>query len=102
MILFDLSILQTDYYLTHVPLVPRIYASMNWVSIGTGKGLSSIQRQDIIWNIADLLSIAPLGTNFSGILIGIQSFSFNYMRLKISQRNFQWGDLSIYLPTRLI
>ena len=58
MILFDLSILQTDYYLTHVPLVPHIYASMNWVSIGTGKELS-IRRQDITWNIADFLSIAP-------------------------------------------
>ena len=32
---------------------------MNWVSIGAGKELSSIRHQDITWNIADLLSIAP-------------------------------------------
>ena len=62
--LFVLSILQTDYYLTHVPLVSHIYASVNWVSIGTGKGLLPVWRQHITWTIADLLSIVPLGTDF--------------------------------------
>ena len=57
---------------------------MNWVSIGTGKGLSSIRHQDVTWNIADLLSIAPLGTNSSEIVIGSQSFTFKNLRLKIS------------------
>ena len=47
--------------------------------IGTGKELSSIRHQDITWNIADSLSIASLGTNFSEILIRIQSFSFKNM-----------------------
>ena len=31
-----------------------------------------------------------------------QSFSFNKMRLKNSQRNCTWGDLLIYLTSRLI
>ena len=66
-----------------------MYASVNWVSIGTGKGLSPVRHQDIIWTIADLLSIVLLGTDFSETLIGIQAFSFKNMRLKISQQNFQ-------------
>ena len=35
-------------YLTHLPLVPYIYASENWVSIGSDNGLSPIRRQAII------------------------------------------------------
>ena len=42
----------------------RTYVSVNLVNIGTGKGLSPVRRQDIIWTIADLLSIVPLGTDF--------------------------------------
>ena len=34
--------------LTDLPLVLHIYASMNWVSIGSDNGLSPIQRQVII------------------------------------------------------
>ena len=75
---------------------------MNWVSIGTGKGLSPVRHQDITWTNADLLSIVPLGANFSEILIRIQSFSFKNMCLKISQRKFPSGDLLIYLISRLI
>ena len=43
---------------------------MNWVSIGSDNAV--------------LLSIGPLGTNFSDILIRIQNFSFMKMHLKIS------------------
>ena len=48
--------------LTHLP---RIYASVNWVSIGSNNGLSPDRRQAIIWTNAGILLIAPLVTNFS-------------------------------------
>ena len=49
--------------------------SVNWVSVGLGNGLSPVWRQAITWTNAGLLSIGPLGTNFSGIQIKIQNFS---------------------------
>ena len=54
--------------LTHLPMY-RIYASVNWVSIGSDNGLSPIQRQAIIWTYIGLLSIEPLWTNLSEISI---------------------------------
>ena len=42
---------------------------MNQVSICSNNGLSPIRRQAIIWTSARFLSIGPLGTNFSEILI---------------------------------
>ena len=38
---------------------------MNQDNIGPDNGLSPILRQAIIWTNAGLLSIGPLGTNFS-------------------------------------
>ena len=35
-------------HLTHLPLVPHIYASVNRVSIGSDNGLSPIRHQAII------------------------------------------------------
>ena len=49
---------------------------MNWVSIGSDNGLSPIRRQAIILTNAGLLSIGPLGTKFSQILIKIHKSSF--------------------------
>ena len=46
-------------------------------------GLSPGLRQAIIWNNAGILLIGPLGTNFSENFIGIQTFSFKKMPLKI-------------------
>ena len=40
-------------------------------------------RQAIIWTNAGILLIGPLGTNFSEILITIETFSFKKMHLKI-------------------
>ena len=57
---------------------------MNQVIIGSDNGLSTIRRHVIIWTGAVLLSIGPLGTNFSEILIKIQNFSFTKMHPKIS------------------
>ena len=42
--------------LTHLPLVLHIYASVNWVSVGSGNGLSPIRRQAITWTNTGLLS----------------------------------------------
>ena len=41
-------------------------------------------RQAIIWTNAGILLIGPLGTKFSGTLIGIQTFSLNKRHLKMS------------------
>ena len=48
-------------------------------TIGSDNGLSPGRRQAIIWTNAGILSIGPLGTNFSEILIAIQTFSFTKM-----------------------
>ena len=52
--------------------------------IGSDIGLSPGWRQAIIWTNAGILLIGPLGTNFSEILFGIQTFSFKKMHLKMS------------------
>ena len=52
--------------------------------IGSDNGLSSGRRQAIIWTNAGILLIGPLGTNFSEILIEIQTFSYMKMHLKMS------------------
>ena len=52
--------------------------------IGSDNGLSPGRRQAIIWTNAGILLIGPIGTNFNEILIGIQTFSFTKMYLKIS------------------
>ena len=70
---------------------------MNGFSIGSDNGLLPIRRQVIIINNAGLLSIGPLGTNFSEILIKIQNFSFTKMHLKLSSakwRPFCPGEMS--------
>ena len=59
-------------YISSYPFLPYLpqwhkYASMNWVSIGSDKGLSLIRCQAITWTNAHLLSIGPLRTNFSEI-----------------------------------
>ena len=43
--------------------------------VGSDNGLSPGRRQAIIWTNAGILLIGPLGTNFSEILIGIQTSS---------------------------
>ena len=52
--------------------------------IGSEKGLSPGRRQAIFWTNARILLIAPLGSNFSEILIEIPTFSFKKMQLKMS------------------
>ena len=77
-------LLYTTLCLTHLRLVPHtVYASVNCISIGSDDCLAPIRYQAIISTSAGLLSIRPLGTNFSKILIKIQDFSFTEMHLNI-------------------
>ena len=52
--------------------------------IGSDNGLSPERRQAIIWTNAGILLIGPLGTNFSEILMEIQTFSLKKIRLQMS------------------
>ena len=52
--------------------------------IGSDNGLSPGRRQTIIWTNAGILLFGPLGSNFSEILIEIDTFSFKKMLLKLS------------------
>ena len=49
------------------------------ITIGSDNGLSPARRQAIIWNSAGILLIRPLGTNFSEILLEVDTFSFKKM-----------------------
>ena len=52
--------------------------------LGSDKGLSPGRRQAIIWTNTGILLIEPFGTNFSEILIEINTFSFKKLHLKMS------------------
>ena len=58
-------------------------------AIGSDNGLSLGRRQAIIWTSAGILLIGLLRTNFSDILIGIQTFSFTKMHLKMSSAKWR-------------
>ena len=60
---------------------------MNWVIISSGNSLSPVRCQAITRTNADLLSIGLLGTIYNEIWIGILSFSFKKMHLKMSSAN---------------
>ena len=62
---------------------------MNQVSIGSDNGLSPGRCQAIIWTNAGILLIVPLGINVSEILIGINTFSFKKMCLKMSSAKWR-------------
>ena len=55
----------------------------NLTIIGSDNGLSPGRHQAIIWTNVGMLLIGPLGTNFSEILIEIQTISFKKKRLKV-------------------
>ena len=82
------------YCLTNLPLVLHICVGLR-VSISSGNGLSPVRCQAITWTNADLLSIGPLGTNFSEIQIEIENISFMKMHVKMSSskwRTFCYGE----------
>ena len=57
--------------------------------IGSDNGLSPDRRQAIIWTNTGILSIRPLGTKLSEMLIAIHYFPFKKMRLKISSAKWR-------------
>ena len=57
--------------------------------IGSDNGLSPGQRQAIIWTNDGIFLIGPLRTNFIENLIGIQTFSFKKMHLKMSSAKWR-------------
>ena len=73
---------------THWGRVTHIYISKLTI-IASDNGLSPGQRQAIIWTNAGILLIGPLGTNFSENFIGIQTFSFKKMHLKMSSAKWR-------------
>ena len=88
--------------LTHWGRV-TIYASLNWAIIGSDNGLSPVRRQAITWTNAGILLIGPLGTNFSDILIEIQTFSFKKLHLKTSSAKWRLfclvlNELTVEIP----
>ena len=80
--------------LTHWGRVTHICVSKITI-IGSDNGLSPDRRQAIIWTNAGILLIGPLGTNFSEILIGIETFSFKKLHLKTS--SVKWRLFSLGL-----
>ena len=63
--------------------------------IDSDNGLSPGRRQAIIWTKAGILLIAPLGTNFSDILIEIYTFSFKKMHLEMSSGKWRPSCLGL-------
>ena len=89
--------------LTHWGRVTHICVG-NLTIIGPDNGLSPGRRQAIIWTNAGILLIEPWGTNFSEILIGIQTFSFKKIHLKMSSvklRPFCLG-FNVLMPRNLL
>ena len=75
-------------WLTHWGRVTHICVSKLTI-IGSDNGLSPGRHQANIWTSNGTLLIGPLGTNFSEILIGIQTFSFKSMQLKMSSAKWR-------------
>ena len=86
--------------LTHWGRVTHICVG-NLTIIGSDNGLSPGRRQAIIWTNAGILLIKPLGTNFSEILIEINTFSFKKIHLKMSSGKWQPFCLGLNVLTYL-
>ena len=80
--------------LTHWGRVTHICIS-KLASIVSDNCLSPGRHQAIIWTIAGILLIGPLGTNFSEIIIGFQTFSFKKMHLKMSSAKWRPSCLGL-------
>ena len=75
--------------LTHLPLVPHICVNE------LGQHWFIVRRQAITWTNTELLSIGPLGRNFSEIKIKMQNFSFIKMHFNMSsEKYFVQGEMS--------
>ena len=74
--------------ITHWGRVTHICVGKTTI-IGSDNGLSPGWRQAIIWTNAGILLIGPMGTNFSEIWIGIQTFSLKKIHLKMSSAKWR-------------
>ena len=81
-------------WLTHWGQVTHICV-VKLTIIGSDNGLWPGRRQAIIWTNAEILLNGPLGTNFIEILIGIQTFSFKKIHLKMSSGKWQTSCLGL-------
>ena len=77
-----------DVYLTHWGRVMHICIS-KIIIISSDYGLSPSRHQAIFWTNAVILSILPLATNFSEMLIKIYSFLFEKMHVKMLSAKIQ-------------
>ena len=68
--------------------------------IGSDNGLPPGRRQAFIWTIAGTLLIGPLETNFSEMLIEIQTVSFKKMHLKLSSA--KWRSFCLGLDVLMV
>ena len=84
----QLDVINYPCHLTHWGWVTHI-CIVKLTIIGSDNGLSPGWHHAIIWTIAEILLIGPLGTNFSEILIGIQTFSFKKMHFKMSSAKWR-------------
>ena len=80
--------LKSQHTLTHWGRVTHICV-VNLTIIGSDNGLSPGRHQAIIWTNAWILLTGPLATNFIEILIGIQTFLFKKMHLKMSSAKWR-------------
>ena len=78
----------TRWALTHWDRVTQICVG-KLIIIGSDNGLSPARHQPIIWTNAGIFLIGTLGTNFSEIWIGIQTFSFTKLHLKMSSAKWR-------------
>ena len=94
----DLNVLIHDvtplYSLTHWGRVTHICVSKLTI-IGSDNGLSPDRRQAIIRTSAGILSIRPLGTKLSEILIAFHIFSFKKIHMKMSSGKWQLSCLGL-------
>ena len=84
--------------LTHWGLVTHICVG-NLTNTGSNNGFSPGGRQAIILTNAGIMLIGTLGTNFNGILIKIQTFSFKIIHLKMSSGKWRSSCLAINVLT---
>ena len=80
--LLIISLSPCIHFLTHWGRVTHICVS-KLTNIDSDNGLSPGRRQTIIWTNVGILLIRPLVTNFSEFLIGIHTFLFKKMHLKM-------------------
>ena len=84
----EASAYRSDLALTHWGRVTHLCVG-KLTTNGSDNGLSPGRRQVIIWTNTGILLIGPLGTNFIEHLIGILTFSFTIMHLKMSSAKWR-------------